>query len=148
MRNNTGAPLSQGRAVAPGKVTCIYLLSNSATPGPKPWTPFLSLQWLSWPSKKACVCRTGQRISTSLHGKPQGFFISAREPVRAGYRLEANIGLTSEPFVPSCKVAGGRKVGPQSSRNGSLPPSTHLSLRPLGEQEQPGPSGRDGFGGL
>lgn len=34
--------LSQGRAVASGKVTCIYLLSNSAMSGPGPRTPFLS----------------------------------------------------------------------------------------------------------
>lgn len=41
-----------------------------------------------------------------LTWQAQGFFISVREPVWAGWRPEADIGVTSEPFVSSCKGAG------------------------------------------
>lgn len=47
-----------------------------------------------------------ERASTSLPDKTQGFSISAREPVWVEGRLQADIGLASEPFVPSCKVSG------------------------------------------
>lgn len=72
----------------------------------------------------------GWRVSTSFPGKLQGCFISAREPVWARWRLGADGGVSSEPLVSSPQ--GGRKVGPQSPWAGSLPPSTHLSLCPLG----------------
>lgn len=44
----------------------------------------------------------GWIVSIDLPSKPQGFFISSREPVWAGGRLEVDIGVTSESFEPPC----------------------------------------------
>lgn len=67
-----------------------------------------------------------------LTWQAQGFFISVREPVWAGWRPEADIGVTSEPFVSSCKVAG--RWDPRVLGLGA---SIHLPTFPcpLGEQE-------------
>lgn len=51
----------------------------------------------------------GQRVSIGLPSKPQGFFFfpfQQESPCGLSGRLEVDIGVTSESFVPSFKVTG------------------------------------------
>ena len=79
-RNSTGAPtLSQGRAVAPGKVTCIYLLSNSECyTRPRALDPFpVPCNGSLGPPRGPVSAKqdlSGQRVSIGLPSKPKGFF--------------------------------------------------------------------------
>lgn len=74
--------LSQSRAVAPGKVTCIYLLSNSATPDPEPWTPFLSFAMaLLAPQEGLCLWNrtlVEEEFPQAYLASPRVFHLSKR----------------------------------------------------------------------
>lgn len=77
---------------------------------------------------------------------PKGFSFHQESLCGLGRRLEVDVGVTSESFVPSCKVTG--RWDPRILGLGA---SLHLPTFPcvlLGRQEQPGPPGREGFGGV